>query len=291
VHARRSGGRMRERFLETNGIKLHVVEDGPEDGPLVVLLHGFPEFSYGWRKQIGPLAEAGFRVIAPDQRGYNLSDKPKGAAAYNLDVLANDLIGLMDAMGRRTARVVGHDWGAAVIWWAANKFPERLEKIAVLNVPHHRVFMRALRENRRQRLRSWYMYYFQMPRIPELTLRAGRFAAMRGSLRRTSRPGTFTDEDLDRYVEAWSQPGALTAMLNCYRASFRHPPQKLSAYRISVPTLMIWGARDRMLGRELAAPSIELCDHGKLVMIDQATHWVQHEEPERVNALLIEHLR
>lgn len=282
---------MRERFVETNGVRLRVVEDGPESAPLVILLHGFPEFSYGWRKQIGPLAEAGFRVVAPDQRGYNRSDKPQGVAAYNLDVLAEDLIGLIDAAGRRTARVVGHDWGAAVTWWAANRFPDRIDKIAILNVPHHRVFARALHENRRQRLRSWYMYYFQLAGLPEMTLRAGRYAALRAALQRTSRPGTFTDEDIDRYVEAWAQPGALAGMINWYRASFRHPPQKLASYRITMPTLMIWGARDTALGRELAEPSIRLCDHGRLVMIEEASHWVQHEEPARVNALLIEHLR
>jgi pimeloyl-ACP methyl ester carboxylesterase len=203
-------------YLQTNGITLHVVEAGPEKGPLVILLHGFPEFWYGWRYQIEALADAGFRVLAPDQRGYNLSDKPRGISAYNPDELAADIIGLIDAVGREKAYVAGHDWGGAVAWWTAVKYPQRLEKLIIL----------------------------------------------------------------------WSQPGAVTGMFNWYRASFRSRPQRVSSSRLTAPALVIWGTKDKFLDRELAEQSIGLCDDGQLVYIDNATYWMQHEEPVRVNELL-----
>jgi len=127
---------MQFRLVETNGVRLHIAEGGPADGPLVLLLHGFPEFWYGWRKQIPALMEAGFHVVAPDQRGYNLSDKPRGIDAYRVGVLAGDAFGLMDAFGHERASVVGHDWGAAVAWRMALQRPERVERLGIINVPH-----------------------------------------------------------------------------------------------------------------------------------------------------------
>lgn len=278
------------RTIQIQGIRLHVVEAGPEDGPLVVLLHGFPEFSYGWRKQIGPLAAAGFRVAAPDQRGYGLSDKPRGLDAYNLDRLAGDVVGLIDALGRDRAHVVGHDWGGGVAWWLGIKHAERLDRLALLNIPHPHVMRKTVRKSFVQRARSSYMAFFQLAALPELTLRwYGHFSLAR-SLKRSSRPGTFTEEDLAVYRAAWARPGALTGMLNWYRAIVRSPPERPASPQVTVPTLLIWGTRDRFLGREMAQPSIDLCDEGRLVFLEEATHWVQHEEPETVNRLLMEHL-
>jgi pimeloyl-ACP methyl ester carboxylesterase len=279
-----------DTFITTNGIKLHVVQAGTENGPLVILLHGFPEFWYGWRKQIDYLAERGFRVWAPDQRGYNLSDKPQGIAAYNLDLLAGDVIGLIDAAGRDKAFLVGHDWGAAVTWWTANKYPGRLDKIVILNVPHHAVFQRHVRSSFAQMRKSWYMFFFQLPALPESLARMGNGERFSTTLKATSRPGTFTEADLAEYRQAWMQPGALTGMHNWYRAVFQHQPQPLQSPRISVPTLMLWGKGDRFLGAEMAQPSIELCDNGKLIFFDDATHWLQHEEAERVNPLIADFL-
>jgi pimeloyl-ACP methyl ester carboxylesterase len=277
--------------VHTNGITLHAVEAGPPDGPLVVLLHGFPEFWYGWRRQIAPLATAGYRVVVPDQRGYNLSDKPSGVGAYAVDRLAADVVGLIAARGRdRAAAVIGHDWGAAVAWWLALRHPSWLDRLAILNVPHPAVMMRALRRDRAQLRRSWYIFFFQLPWLPEASARAGDWRAATAALRATSRPGTFTTADLARYREAWSRPGAYTAMLNWYRAAVRRPPRLPAGPRVGVPTLMIWGARDRFLGRELAGPSIALCERGRLVTIEEASHWVQHEEAARVNDLLLDFL-
>jgi epoxide hydrolase 4 len=277
----------RHRIVATNGVRLHALEAGPADGPLVILLHGFPELWYGWHRQIEPLAAAGYRVLVPDQRGYNLSDKPRGIGSYRLDLLAGDVIGLIDAAGRDRARVVGHDWGGAVAWWVGINFPHRVERLAVLNVPHPYVMRRHLRHNRAQRRKSWYIFFFQLPWLPELYFRRRNWAAGERALLATSRPGTFTAADLALYREAWSQPGAITAMIHWYRAGLRRPPPRPAGPRVEVPALLIWGTGDRFLGREMAQPSIDLCDHGRLELLD-ASHWVQHEEPAAVQRLLLE---
>jgi pimeloyl-ACP methyl ester carboxylesterase len=275
------------RTIETHGVRLHAVEAGPRDGPLVLLLHGFPEFWYGWRRQIEPLAAAGFRVLVPDQRGYDMSDKPRGARAYDLDTLAADAIGLLDALGRERGSIVGHDWGAAVAWWTAIRHPERVERLAILNGPHPVVMRRALRRDPRQMLRSWYIFFFQIPRLPEWYLALGRHAKLARALRGRARPDDLVAEDVALYREAWSRPGAMTAMVNWYRAVFRRPPRVPADVRVRPPVLLLWGARDRYLGRELAQPSIELCDRGELVFLDDATHWIQHDAPDEVNRRLI----
>ena len=267
---------------------MNAVTAGPNDGPAVVLLHGFPEFWYGWRKQIAPLAEAGLRVIVPDQRGYNQSSKPPHVRDYRLQELTADVIAIADQIGRENILLVGHDWGAAVAWNTAMRYPGRIEKLAILNVPHPAVMLRFLKTNPRQMLRSWYMLFFQIPRLPELLcLRDGA-----RTLLRTSRPGTFSPEDLDRYREAWRQPGAVTAMINWYRALLREIPDRAAVEtRVSVPTRILWGKQDRFLMSAMAAESLKYCDHGELFEFPEATHWIQHEEPERVNQLLIEFFR
>jgi len=279
--------RLNHLNLQTNGITLHVVEAGPENGQLVILLHGFPEFWYGWRYQIEALAAAGFRVLAPDQRGYNLSDKPKSVRDYNLDQLAADVVGLIDAAGREKAFLVGHDWGGAAAWWTAVKYPERIEKLVILNAPHPKVMRRNLLHNRVQRKKSWYMFLFQIPFLPERRMRKNNWHIGVRALQGTSRKGTFSEADMALYREAWSQPGAVTGMLNWYRAIFRSRPARVSSSRVTMPTLIIWGARDKFLGRELAQQSVNLCDNGQIVFIEGASHWVQHEEPARVNELLL----
>lgn len=286
--AEKNAAPMRTSKVDTNGINLHVAEAGPKDGPLVVLLHGFPEFWYGWRKQIDHLAARGYFVVAPDQRGYDRSDKPGPVSAYGIDVLAKDITGLIDAYGREKAIVVGHDWGAAVAWWLGNRYPERVEKLVAINVPHHAVMQRTLRTSFAQLRKSWYIFFFQLPILPEMALTQFRCRLPTRALVATSRPGTFTTNELERYREAWLQPGALKSMVNWYRAALRVKPPRAKSPRIKVPTLLIWGTRDKFLGREMAQPSIDLCDDGRLEFIEGASHWVQHEEPARVNSLLSE---
>jgi pimeloyl-ACP methyl ester carboxylesterase len=280
----------RERCVDTNGVTLHVVEAGPREGLPVVLLHGFPEFWYGWRAQLPALAAAGLRLIVPDQRGYNTSSKPRGISSYGIERLAADVLGLLDESGERSACVVGHDWGALVGWWLALAHPERVERLAVLNVPHPAVMRRQLATNPRQALRSWYVLLFQLPGLPEALLRRRDFAMLARAVR-GGRRGTCSDADLARYREAWAQPGALRAMVDWYRAAPRVAVRPLPALRVRVPTLLLWGARDRFLGLELAAPSAALCDKGVLHVYEQATHWLQHDEAASVNQRLIEFAR
>ena len=262
---------------------------GPEDGPAVILLHGFPEFWYGWRKQIGPLAEAGFRVIAPDQRGYNRSSKPANVRDYRINELTADVIAIADQIRAARVLLAGHDWGAAVAWNTAIQYPNRVQKLAILNVPHPAVMIRSLRTRPRQMLRSWYMLFFQIPGLPEFLVSRNHFAGCADGMVKTSRSGTFTSEDLERYREAWSQPGAITSMINWYRALFRELPDPGALdRRVTVPTRILWGVGDAFLLREMAAESAAYCDRGELFEFPEATHWVQHEEPKRVNELLIE---
>ena len=272
-------------FIETNRITVHAVVAGPHDGPLVVLLHGFPEFWYGWRKQIAALAAAGYRVVAPDGRGYNLSEKPPGVRSYALDHLAADVVGLIAAQGRDRAIVVGHDWGAVVAWWVATRHPSWIARLAILNVPHPATMQPYLRRHPSQLLRSWYVFFFQLPWLPEAATRLGNWRAGVRALRDSSRPGTFSAAELERYREAWSQPGAFTAMVNWYRALVRYPPT-FDSSRVTPPTLILWGRHDAFLEPELAELSLDLCADGRLIMLE-TTHWVQHEAAERVNQELI----
>jgi epoxide hydrolase 4 len=271
------------------GVRLHYVEAG--DGELVVLLHGFPEFWYSWRRQIPALAESGFHVVAPDMRGYNLSDKPRGVKAYAVETLVHDVVRLVDLRGVERASVVGHDWGAVIAWWFAMLYPERLNRLAILNVPHPLRFQRALRSPSQLR-KSWYMFYFQLPWLPEALARANGYAFVRQALRGLVRRGSMSPADVDLYVEAIARPGALAGAINYYRALFRYGPRLMSRMRrIDAPVLVIWGERDRYLGRELADPPRAWVPNARVERLPDASHWVQNDDPRRVNELLIEFLR
>jgi pimeloyl-ACP methyl ester carboxylesterase len=287
---------MYSQFIKSNHIQLHVMTDGPANGPAVILLHGFPEFHYGWHKQIPALVQAGFHVIVPDQRGYNLSDKPKGISSYDINMLTADVIGLLDHFKLDRAFLVGHDWGAAIAWNVAIHFPDRLRKLAILNVPHPDVMTDFLLHNAVQRKKSWYVFFFQIPVLVEWILRWDHFRAMEWMLRGSSDGSRFTSEDLQEYKKAWSQPRALTAMLNWYRAAVRRGTRSLfrkktPPRRVSVPTLILWGKQDAALNHEMVTPSLALCDDGRAVLFEKSTHWVQHDEAEQVNKNLIRFLR
>jgi epoxide hydrolase 4 len=269
-------------------VRLHYVEAG--EGPLVVLLHGFPEFWYSWRRQIPALAQAGFHVVAPDMRGYDLSDKPRSWRSYGTGLLADDVAGLIRSFGEQSAYIVGHDWGAAVAYTVAMNHPEVVRRLAILNVPHPARMLEGFRTLKQLR-KSWYMFFFQIPRLPEHLIARDDFSFAKRSLRADSKDA-FSDEDLERYVEAWSQPGALTGMINYYRAALRRSPRKALAQMkpIEAQTLVIWGMRDRHLGSELAEPAPEWVPNVRVKRIPDATHWVQHDAAERVNELLVEFL-
>jgi pimeloyl-ACP methyl ester carboxylesterase len=272
-----------------NGTCLHFVEAGV--GPLVVLLHGFPQFWYCWRHQISALAEAGFRVIAPDMRGYNLSDKPEGVAAYRMEELVEDVVSLVRHAGEKIAHVVGHDWGGVIAWTVAQRRPEVVNRLAVLNAPHPAAYRRELRSFD-QLSRSWYVLFFQLPWLPERYLRAGHFARLGRMFRADpSRADTFTPQDVRRYKEALGQPGAVTAAVNYYRAALRYPQTREEMERpVSVPTLVIWGERDRYLSPRLLDGLEQWVPGVRVERLPGVSHWVQEESPEEVNRLLINFL-
>ena len=274
------------KFIETNDIRLHVVEAGSPDGQLLIFLHGFPEFWYSWRHQIDFCVEAGYRVIILYKLGYNFSYKPVRISSFSLGDLARDVVGLIDACGQKKASIVAHDWGGMVAWQLAMSFAERIEKLVIMNVPHPKVMLRHLKTNPQQRRRSRYVFLFQLPFLPEWRMRKDSWDYATRALTKTSRPGTFSDADLARYRESWAQPRALTGMINWYRAGVRHRPKLDRQHNISLPILMIWGTQDRFLGKEMAMDSMAFCTNGRLEMLDMAGHWLQHEEPEKVNRLI-----
>jgi pimeloyl-ACP methyl ester carboxylesterase len=278
----------RDGYADLGEVRLHYVEAG--EGPLVVLLHGFPEFWFSWRFQIPALASAGLRVVAPDMRGYNLSTRPSGVPAYDIDRLAGDVRDLIHERGAKSAFLAGHDWGAAVAWVTAMNHPEVVERLAILNVPHPRRLLRGLRTPR-QLAKSWYMFFFQLPWLPERLVRARRWWFFRYGFEHDARPGAFTREDIDRYVEAWSQPDATTTTINYYRSVFRQSPRRAEARlrQVDAPTLVVWGERDRYLGADLAEPDpSDVPNLDRVVRLPDASHWVHHDEPEQVTQLLAE---
>jgi pimeloyl-ACP methyl ester carboxylesterase len=274
---------------KVGAISLHVAEAGPDSGPAVILLHGFPEFWFGWRHQIDALADAGFHVIVPDQRGYNLSDKPKAIEDYDLDPLARDITGLADVLGIEQYALVGHDWGAGVAWWIAQQNPKGLRRLAIMNAPHPALWRRAMGADPVQRKLSRYVRLLGVPVLPEMLVRAGRYKSLSDAISESTRP--MSDDERNEYRKAWSQVGALTGMINWYRAILRRRFDAPPASNIGVPTQIIWGARDRYASLSLAEPSKALCVRANLIVFDEATHWVQHDEALRVNTMLLEFLK
>lgn len=275
---------------DVGAVRLNVAEAGPEDGPLVILLHGFPEFWFGWRAQIEALANAGFRVVAPDQRGYNHSDKPKGAKAYCLDLLAADVLGLADSLGAERFDLVGHDWGAAVAWWAATRHPERLKRLAILNAPHPAIWLHAMTRDPVQRRKSAYVRMLRLPWLPEALMRASNFKALAAAFD-AARPGAFGADALDRYRDAWSQPGALTGSVNWYRALFLQDLPIPAAGSLQPETLVLWGDKDLYAEPALAEASAALCAKATVRHFPEASHWLAHDEPEAVSAALADFLK
>jgi epoxide hydrolase 4 len=282
--------KLEEEFIRTNGVQLHTVMAGPQSGPPVILLHGFPEFWRGWVKQLPALVDAGFRVIIPDQRGYNLSDKPPGVKAYRLRELVNDVSGLIDVLDYEKVNLVGHDWGAVVAWMMAIWHPERIRRLGIMNAPHPAVMRRFLMRDFEQMRRSSYVFYFQLPWLPEAGLRRDNWRGAEYALRGSGKIHTFSNEDIEKYKEAWSQPGAMTAMINWYRAAVRYQSQPTKDMRVKVPTLMMWGMKDFALSHRMARPSMDYVDEGNLILFPESTHWVQHDAAEEVNHYLTDFL-
>jgi len=250
------GIELREGYAQVGDVNLHYVEAG--DGPLIVLLHGFPEFWFGWRLQIEPLAAAGFRVVAPDTRGYNLSSKPEGFEDYAVDLLADDIRGFIGELGAESAMLVGHDWGGSIAWTIAMNHPEVVDRLAILNAAHPRRLQEGLHHPSQLR-KSWYFFFFAVPGLPEEVVHLRDWHFFRHFLEDANPP--YTDQEIERYVEAWSQPGAAAGMINYYRASVRQSQKEAAAKirPISTPTLVIWGSAIPTLARTSPSPTATTC--------------------------------
>lgn len=289
VARRETGLPLESSRIDVGDVSLHVVQAGPADGPLVVLLHGFPEFWYAWRDVIPPLVQAGFRVAVPDQRGYGDSDKPREVASYRVDRLGDDVAALIQALGRERAFLVAHDWGGGVAWNVALRHPDRVAKLAILDTPHPDV-EHVLPKTGEETV-SWYRTFFQLPLVPEETARWGDWWLLSNSLRDSSKPGAFPDEKLALYRSAWDRDGAFGTMVNWYRAAYRHDTSSPTPRRVVVPTMILIAADDAFIPGDMTRASAQLCDDVQVVELGSGTHWVVQEEPARIAAELIAFFR
>jgi len=276
---------METRFVKTNGIQLQVRIAGPENGKPVFLLHGFPDFWFCWEAQIEALVASGFRVVAPDQRGYGHSDKPLGKEAYRQKILAADIVGLMGALGYDKINLAGHDFGGAVAWSVATLYPERVEKLVIISAPHLIASMKYSKINKTQKYKSWYIAFFQLPKLPERFLKAFNYRVLIKNM-----PASLSPETIERYRSGWSQPNAIHTMVNWYRGLLDGMKAREIEYgRIDIPTHIMWGKNDKYLEAGLAKLSLEQCSKGRLTVFEDTSHWVMHERSNEVSALLLKH--
>jgi pimeloyl-ACP methyl ester carboxylesterase len=268
------------RDIEANGLRFHLAECGPADGPPVLLLHGFPEYWGAWKVHMVQLAAQGFRVIAPDLRGYGTSAKPARVRDYALDLLVEDVTGMLDALDLDSAHIVGHDWGGALAWQVARAAPERIKRLVVINCPPFDSLRAVVLKDPIQVLRSWYVMSFQFPLLPQWGLGIWGHWMPCKMMIDSALPGTFTQEGLAGHRAAWSEPEALRSMIHWYRAAIRHPPTP--GQRITTPSLLLWGEQDRFLGTALIPLIESLCDELTVTRFPENTHWLPHEAPEAV---------
>jgi pimeloyl-ACP methyl ester carboxylesterase len=282
---------IKHQYAEVNGVRLHYAAAG--GGKLILFLHGFPEFWYAWKDQLTEFGRDHL-AVAPDMRGYNLSSKPTDIEQYRVKYLVEDVKALSEKLGHKRFILVGHDWGGAVAWAFAMRYPERLEKLIIINAPHPAIFQRELAQNPYQQRASQYMLMFRSPQA-ESILSANNYAALvQAVLSEGLKRGHFTEEDKKAYLEAWSQPGALTGGLNYYRAmrvgpdinQQAGPSAEFESFAVKVPTLVIWGEKDTALltgnlnGLEEYVPNLTI------KRIPDGSHWVVHEKPELINSLI-----
>lgn len=273
-------------YAQVGGVRLHYATAGNGEN-LVLLLHGFPEFWYSWRHQIKALSE-NYTVVAPDLRGFNLSDKPRHIEDYDIGYLVDDVTGLIRHFGREKAAVIGHDWGAAIAWATAQKYPEYVHKLGALQVPPASVLKKNF--SFKQFLASWYMFFFQIPVLPEFLLRLNDYTALENALKNsTAEKEIFTAEEISEFKKAWSEPNALTSMLNYYRANVlkRFFTTSTDTGKIKVPTVFIYGEQDKAILPETVKNISEMIEADyQEFHVPTSGHWVQQEAPEVVTEIL-----
>lgn len=274
-------------YIKANGINFHYVSQG--EGPLLLLLHGFPENWYSWKKQIPFLAEK-YKVVAIDMRGYNYTEKPQNIEDYRLDILRNDIKTLIKAFGEEKAVIVGHDWGGVVAWSFAMIYPEMVEKLVIMNAPHPVGYIKALKSSM-QLLNSWYVLFFQLPDLPEKMMEKDHYQFMINSLKESSQKPeqAFAEDDIEHFIDCLRQPGTVSAMINYYRALVRYSSEN-RVKRIDLPTLMVWGEKDKFLRKEVNNGIDKYVTDLTIKYIPEASHWVNRDEPEKVNKMLADFL-
>jgi pimeloyl-ACP methyl ester carboxylesterase len=280
----------KSNYIQLDKVKLHYIQEGSGE-KVIFFLHGWPEFWYSWRHQIPALVDAGFKVIAPDLRGFNLSDKPSGVEAYALENVGKDIAQFIDKLGIEKAHIVGHDWGGALAWHMGLHYPEKVDKLAILNSPYPAIFLKNLRSNPSQLLKSWYMLFFQIPILPEFLLKLNLSFFFKKTFRGWAyNKKAFPKEAIDAYAEAYAQKGAMKSSINYYRAGLRFSSAKKEKGRkIQSPTLMIWGENDKALSKDLTIGTEKYINNNfDLKFIPQCSHWVQQDAPDLVNEYLVE---
>jgi len=280
---------LHDERVAANGLTFHVASCGGGDR-LALCLHGFPESSYSWRYQLPLLARLGYRAWAPDLRGYGQTDRPRDVEAYAIEHLLDDVAGLIDASGAASTLLIAHDWGGIIAWYFAMRRLRPLDRLVVMNLPHPAVMERVLRTPR-QAMRSWYAAFFQLPRLPELALRARRAHAVGEAFRTMAvDKSRFPDTVIDVYRRNAMQPGAAAAMVNYYRALVRGGggarQRQLGYPVIDTPTLLLWGEHDAALGKETTYGTEAYVSSLTIRYLPRVSHWVQQEAPEVVNAML-----
>ena len=283
---------IRFESVASNGMTFEVAACGSGDR-LALCLHGFPEHALSWSRQLPALADLGYLAWAPNQRGYGRSSRPLGVSAYSIDHLVDDVAGLIDASGARETVLIGHDWGAVVAWTLAARRTRPLKALVIMNVPHPMCYLRSLFRSS-QIFRSWYMLFFQLPWFPEWLLSRGHAWLVGEAVRRSSTdPANFSRELLQVFRDNAAQPGALTAMLNWYRALLRGGARRAVRHGfpvIDTPTLMIWGEDDIALSKATTMGTHRYVANLTLRYLPGISHWVQQDAPDAVNRMLAEFL-
>ncbi|QEE14512.1 alpha/beta fold hydrolase [Promethearchaeum syntrophicum] len=270
------------KMISVGSIRLHVALAGNHFGKPIILLHGFPDAHFGWEQQIHALTASNFFVIAPDQRGYNLSDKPKGKSNYKMYLLVEDVIYLADALNIDKFYLAGHDFGAMVAWNLMEKYSARVNRLIIFNVPHPQILAQFLKNSKTQRKKSWYAFFFRIPLLPEILIRLTNMKMLSSAMK-----DSFSKDILNRYQIAWKQPGSLTAMLNWYRCMLKERNPKKNYSIIENPTMIVWGKKDPHLMWEMAPESAKMCQNAQVKFFENASHWVLEDEAEKTSELLV----
>ena len=282
-----------QHMVQANGLRFGTTADGPVDGELVILLHGFPEGAEMWLRQIGALAKAGCLAVAPDLRGYGKTDAPEGVEAYTLDHLVEDVAALIKAFGRTQAHIAGSDWGALIAWYFASRHPEMTKTLTVLSVGHPAALAAASANDEDQRARSRYVALFLLEGKAEQVLGDENFRRLRAMFTLGPNPDAMPRSVIETFVKSISRPGRLTAALNYYRANLSGDQAWASLapddVKVSAPTILLWGDQDPALGRRSAEETANYMTGAyRLVVLEGAGHWLQFERPDEVSRAMVE---